>query len=190
MKGKCKTVHSPEKKIKKKERERREAAVEEEGSLCQMVQANSTSWLESLTGSHPVWVSSKRWGGGIWLQWNNKCRLQRHFLFSECLLLRQLPIWRWMYHTLFLQSWAIWGRKRTSEKAKRTQKRCIERIWYVFEWVIDGQASWGVDMGVHKGFCAIWIVGGVLGINVEEAKGAPWGFRGLSWTRLPWWLSW
>jgi len=59
MKGKCKTVHSPAKK-KKKEIERREAAVEEEGSLCQMVQANSTSWLESLTGSHPVWVPSKR----------------------------------------------------------------------------------------------------------------------------------
>ena len=122
-------LQQKKRKKKKQERERKEAAVEEEGSLCQMVQANSTSWLESLTGSHPVWVSSKRWGGGIWLQWNNKCRLQRHFIFSECLLLRQLPIWRWMYHTLFLQSWEIWGRKRTSERAKRTKRKysvCLE----------------------------------------------------------------
>lgn len=85
------------------------------------------------------------------------------------------------------------GEKKPQKEPREPKERCIERIWYVFEWVRDKQASWGVDMGVHKGFCAIWIVGwggGVLGINVEEVKGVPWGFRGLSWTRLPWWLSW
>ena len=133
---------------KKKKMEREEKLLLRKRDPCQMVQANSTSWLESLTASHPVWVSSKRWDGGLWLQWNNKCRLQRHFIFSECLLLRWLPIWGWMYHTLFLKSWEIWGKERTSEKARRIERKMHWKDLICF-WVSDGRA--GILGGRHGG---------------------------------------
>lgn len=115
-----------------------------------------------LTGSHPVWVSSKRWGGGIWLQWNNKCRLQEAFYFLRVPLAETAPIWRWMYHTLFLQrKLSNLGEKRTSEKAKRT-KDALERKDLIGFGVSDRRAGiLGVDMGVHKDSQpSIWCWGG------------------------------
>ena len=100
------------------------------------------------------------------LQWNNKCRLQRHFIFLECLLLRQLPIWRWMYHTLFLRSWEIWGRKRTSERAKRTKRKMHWKDLICF-WVSERQA--GILGGGHGGSQRI-----LCYLNCWVGGGSPW----------------
>lgn len=81
------------------------------------------------------------------LQWNNKCRLQRHFIFLECLLLRQLPIWRWMYHTLFLRSWEIWGRKNLRKSQENQKKDALKGFdTFLSEWETSrhpGGWTWG-----------------------------------------------
>lgn len=55
VKGKCRTVRS-----RAEGGEVQKLLLRERDPFCHIVPANSTSWLESLTGIHPVWVSGER----------------------------------------------------------------------------------------------------------------------------------
>lgn len=146
MKDKCKTVCS---RAKRREKEVEKLLLRKRDPFCQIVQANSTSWLESLTGSHPVWVSSKRWGGSIWLQWANKCHFQMHFLRVP--LAETLP--RLEVNVSYSYPKKLRNLKHTHKHTEQ-EERHIGSIYYsLSEWQIGEH-----PVVVHKGVCAVWIV--------------------------------
>ena len=170
-------LHSRAKK-KEREREMEKLLWRRRDPFCEVVQANSSSWLEALTGSHPVWVSGKSWGGCVWLQWANKCRFQRHFL--------GVPLAETSPHLEVNVSYLLpkktekfekkKKKKKTSKKPRRTKRETHWKDLICFEWVTNVRASWG---GVHKGFCAIWIVWQGPWNRYKGNPRSPWAFQAL-----------
>lgn len=163
-------------KKKKGERERDgEAAVEEKGSLL----SDGLGQFLQLVGI-PDWQSPCL-GFKQELRWLRLAPVSQQMpfskgIFSECLSLRHLHIWRWMYHICFLKSWEIWKKKKNSKKPRRTKRETHWKDLICFEWVTNVQASWGC---VHKGFCAIWIVRQGPWNRYKGNPRSPWAFQAL-----------
>lgn len=156
----------------KGERERGgEAAVEERDPFCQGVQANSTSWLESLTGSHPVWVSSKRRGGCIWLQRANKCHFQMHFLRVP--LAETLP--RLEVNVSYSYPKKLRNLKHTHTNTQNKKKDTLEGFPVLWVSSKDASILWGCTKD-SKDSVPSELFSRALGINIKGTRISPWRF--------------